>query len=342
MLKKNIITITTALVSLGILTTGCSTGNNSNNSSSTKQQETKVAKKTSSKSTNTQKSKSNQKELGKISTYGLPFGPSWIHIYENGKKTKATFDPNKNMTVKLHKYSIFQIGGSLPNIGETVYRKYRVSDSIEPATLDESSTSDYSKKLSLAGDNTTNGGLQVQFYKLDNIDSDVISKMAFSDLSKYLNAISTNDSSKLPNQSQALLNSMDEANNLRGSAANSYQVMEQYYNKRSAHTDGNNNDATESTYVSVGDDYFLDKKNITQLNVAIYAKVKKTDTDENAIRVDGLTPDYGSSHLYIDQFELTYLLTDDNKWQLANVENKGDSPYNMDTSGSNWITQKQN
>lgn len=342
MFKKSIIAITATLVSLGILLTGCSSGNNSNSAPSTKQQETKVTKKTSSKSNDTQKPKSNQIELGKVSTYGLPFGPSWIHIYENGKKTKATFDPNKNMTVKLHKYSTFQIGGSLPDIGETVNRKYRVSDNLEPATLDESSTSDYSKKLSFAGYKTTNGGLQVHFYKLDNIDSNAISKRAFSDLSQYLNAISTNDSSKLPNQSQALLNSMENANNLRESAANSYQIMEQYYNKRSAHTDGTYDNATESTYISVGDDFFSGKKNITQLNVATYAKVKKTDTDENVLRVDGLTPDYGSSHIYIDQFELSYLLTDDNKWQLANVENKGDSLYDMDTSGSNWITQKQN
>jgi len=331
------------LLSCSILTAGCSAGNVKvkTAASTTRTKETKAEKKQGAiteKKEKAKQAKIRQKALGKVSIYGLPLGPSWLYVYENGKNTKATFDPNNNATVKLHEQSDFQVGGKLPLVGQVMTNELNVNQSSGEATMDEADSSHFTKKITTMSLVGSNDNLEFNFLKLNNIDSKAVSKMAFTDLPKYLEAASTNDASKLPNQSQQLANSLDSSN-IRGDAEASYKVIEQYYDKSTAHTDGS--DLENSTFIRVNDDDNFTPKSSTRLSVATYAKVKKSYIDQHAIRIDGLTPEYGKTTTEIDQFQLIYHLTADNKWELMTVNSFGGSEYAMDTSESKWIVQKQ-
>lgn len=340
--KKSITALAVLLISGGVFMTGCSVGNVTVSDNSRKAEtpkEKKADKARAKKKAAKQKvenAKQKQRARGKEYKYALPKGPSWMYIYDNGKKTSVNIDPNEIHIAKLHEFDKVKFGGSLPVVGELMTEEYSVGTSSDRSTMDESDS--YDKKLSFSKTNTKNE-MNMSFYNLKNADDKEISQMAFNDLPKYLDAASTNDSSKLPNQSKLLISSLD-GTNYRGDSAASFQVMNQYYDKKSSkHSSGGFFDGDHATYVQIGSRPTMELKNATLLFVQTYAKVKKTDTDQHAFRTDD-DADYGSSSTQMEEYQMAYQLTDDNKWQLVSVVGEGESPYSMDTSKSNWIVQK--
>ncbi|MQS75331.1 hypothetical protein [Companilactobacillus halodurans] len=342
-MKKKLVALTTLLIGVGLFGSGCSNAGNVNISNDPKLHKvTKAEKKKNEqqekkdlKQRKKQQKKQWQESLGKEYKYGLIKGPSWLYVYENGKKTDGHLDPDTTDTVKLHEHSKIQLGGELPDVGTVKTRTIPVAGG--QSKIDDEDK--YDRELNLSTINDSGNGLHFILCNLKGNDYQAISNLAFTDLPKYLDALSTNDSSKLPNQSKQLLQTLD-GNNNRGDASASYQVMEQYFNKKSAQTENEADlEADDATYLEIGDDQIMDLKNATQLFVQTFAKVKKTDTDQHALRIDDDSPKYGSSKTEIEEYQMDYQLVD-NKWQLISVVSEGESDYSMDTSKSNWIVQK--
>ncbi|AYE39276.1 hypothetical protein D1B17_11810 [Companilactobacillus zhachilii] len=339
--KKGIIALATLLVSGTFVMAGCSMGNVTinDNSRETKQpKETKAEKSKDVKVEAKKKAQAKQADRGKEYSYGIAKGPTWLYVYDNGKKTDTHFNPDKESVVKLHEYDTFKLGGTLPLVGEQFTRSYSVGQNSSQATMDQSDN--YDKQLGMMSLVDPDNRVKVTFGKISHPDYAGLSKLAFTDLPKYLEAASTNDSSKLPNQSKHLVGNLDNSTNYRGDAAASYQIIEQYFDKKSTKNDEKGPVVGDhATYVSTGNDPLLEETNATQLFIQVFAKVKKTDTDQHAFRTDD-GPKYGSSSTKIEEYQLDYLLNENNNWQLAGVTNVGSSDYAMDTSHSNWIVQK--
>ncbi|WP_125588154.1 hypothetical protein [Companilactobacillus jidongensis] len=346
MSKKNLTALLVLLIGGGFILGGCSAGNVSISDNSTKKEQPKETKadklkeKENAKKEKTEQAKEMEKKRGKEYTYGLPKGPSWMYIYDNGKKTTGHLDPNKTNIVRLHENDALKIGGPLPLVGELFSREFTAAGNSTEATMDDSDKFD--KEFNLERVLSYNSGNGVEMItKLTHLDNQGVSDMAFGDLPKYLDAASTNDPSKLPNQSEELRNSLDGTNNLRGDSAANYQVMEQYFDKKSAlyKSDTDNNfDAEKATYVVIKNNSETSTIGVTNLYVQIFAKVKKTDTDQHEFRTDD-GPKLGSTKTEMEDYQMEYTLRDGN-WELVNVFKGETSPYSMDTSGSNWIIKK--
>ncbi|WP_334330488.1 hypothetical protein [Companilactobacillus sp. HBUAS59699] len=348
--KKGLTALVSVLMGSGILLTGCSIGNVSISDNSTKTEspkktnkETKADKlreKEAAKKEKAEESKRAKEQRGKEYTYGIPHGPAWIHVYANGKKTTAHMDPTKINTVKLHENDTVKFGGPLPLVGNLFTREMNVSGNSSRAKMDDEGKFDKMLSLQSVTFYDDKNGSMI-FYSLKHLDNKGVSDRVFADLPKYLDAASTNDPSKLPNQSDALVKSLDGTNNLRGDSAATYQVIEQYFNKKSALHKNNDNDfhADDATYVQIHNNSETNEVGLTQLYVQVFAKVKKTDTDQHEFRTDG-GPKYGSTSTEMEDYSMEYQLTDDNNWELVNVFKGETSPYSMNTSGSNWIMQK--
>lgn len=339
---KRVIALAVILTGSSILAAGCSkagqvTINDKTSSSSSRKltaserSSERAQSKANSQSASQASAKARSESIGKTYTYGLPLGPSWLHIYTDGKETSGQFDPKQAGTVKLTEHAEFQVGGTLPLVGQLLTKKMSVDDSSSEATMDQSSK--YDRNLTFILDSSSDGHFEHSFEALDNADNQAISKRAFTDLPKYLAALSTNDTSKLPNQSEALSGGL-KSQNINDSVVAKYQVMKQFYNKESA--SNTNGSANHWTYVTIGG-----SKNSTEFAVQVYAKVKKTDVDQLTLRTDGYAK-YGSTSTKIIEYQLLYQLTSDNKdWQLIQVTNDGESDYDMNDSSSQWITQTE-
>ncbi|WP_119326712.1 hypothetical protein [Companilactobacillus musae] len=342
--KKGIAVLILALLSCGGLITGCSAGNVSVGPQKPKEHRLTKSEKKKIKEEDKQAAKrqaiAKQKARGKEYTYALPKGSSWIYIYDNGEKTDSHLDPDTNNTVKLHENDKIKYGGELPLVGHCETGSDVVNANSAEATMDDSDK--YDKSLNFKIASSDNFSLKVMDHSLKNADFKGISQMVFADLPKYLDAAGSNDPSKLPNQSPQLVKSLT-GTNYQGDAKASYQVIEQYFDKRSGDHDdklfnGNQADDDHATYVEIGDDSLVDLKSATQLFVDVFAKVKKTDTDPHAARYDD-GPQYGSSSTKLQEYQMDYELVD-NKWQLISVFKEDESDFSMDTSKSNWIVQK--
>lgn len=344
MKKRGTAILMMALISCGVLATGCSAGNVTIKREEPKEHKITKAEKKQIKKDNEkaakQQAKDKQKARGKEYTYALPKGSSWIYVYDNGEKTGGHLDPTVTNTVKLHEYDKVKLGGELPLVGHFENGETSVNEISSQSTMDDSDKFD--KRLNFDVSGSGDGSLDMIDHNLKKADFKGISQLVFADLPKYLDAAGSNDPSKLPNQSPQLVQSLD-GTNYRGDSAASYKIIEQYFDKNSGkHSDklyeDNHADSDHATYIQMGDEPNLDLKAATQLFVQVFAKVKKTDTDQHAIRIDD-SPEYGSSSTKIEEYQMDYELVD-NKWQLITVINQGESGYSMDTSKSNWIVQK--
>jgi hypothetical protein len=297
----------------------------------------KAAKrKSASKEASKAAASASSKALGDTATYGLPKGPSWLKVYSNGKDTDVHLDPNKVNTVKLQEYASFQLGGTLPWLGIVKSNEWQVGPNSREATLDEESS--FKRGIAPAGANFNTGDTigSLDFNDLKKADHKAISKQVFTDLPMLLDAISTNDKSKLPNQSSELLDSF-RGQNSNNEIRTKYQLEEMYYNKEGADT--TQNGKSNQMYLRVKKDGTNDIDKTT-LGITIFAKVKTTDVNPDMPRVNGLTPSYGETQTEIDAFDLEYTLVDDNKWQLTHVDSSTQSHTALDTSQGSWIVQK--
>lgn len=271
---------------------------------------------------------------GNVQNYGQPYGPTWMHIYVNGKKTKTTLNPEKIAVAKLAENDVISFGNKLPLLGEVKTSSFLVNNNSEQATLDQSES--FKKRINIAGFVNYDYKLYFEIYNLKNIKAKAISKMAFSDLTGYLDAISNNDESKLPNNSSFLKESLKSIN-YQGKPQNSYKLETFYFNKRTALNTINEFDANHDTYLTVGDDTMHNLSNATELTVDIYAKVKKTVLEKDlAAKANSSSSDTTTE---IEEYQMTYQLLN-NKWQLIAVTSVGDSPYAMNTSSKAWIVKK--
>lgn len=345
--KKGLTALVTILIGSSLVLAGCSMGNVSISDNSTKTEapkkthrKTKADKLREKEAAKKGKAEEAKEQRGKEYTYGIPHGPSWMYVYANGKKTTGHMDPTNIDTVKLHENDTVKFGGPLPLVGNLFTGEMSVSVNSARAKMDDEGKFDKMLNLQSVTFYDDKNGSMI-FYSLNHLDNKGVSDMAFADLPKYLDAASTNDPSKLPNQSDALVRSLDGTNNLRGDSAATYQVIEQYFNKKSAlHKKNDNNfHADAATYVQIHNNSETDEVGLTQLYVQVFAKVKKTDTDQHEFRTDD-GPKYGSTSTEMEDYSMEYQLTDDNNWELVNVYKGDASPYSMNTSGSNWITQK--
>ena len=344
MRKKSVLALTTMLVGISVLAAGCSgfghvTINKESSSSSTTSQKRAASKERSSSlaSSKAMSASASVEALGKTYTYGLPYGPSWLYVYYQDQPVNNHFETNKQATVKVPEHAQIKVGGTLPIVGEVLSREAEVSDMSSAADMNESSKYDY--KLTFPWNTSGENHFEVNFGNLTNANQQALAKQAFSDLPKYLAALSTNDKKKLPNQSKQLVTCLD-GDNTTGDVTDKYQVLSQYYDQKSSLNSGDIQHADHQTYVSVGDDTIEGVDNATELNVQVFAKVKKTDVDQMKFRT-GSSDKYGETKLYIEEYQLEYHLVNHNKeWQLQNVVNQGEDTRDIDASGSNWIVQK--
>lgn len=267
----------------------------------------------------------------KSEKYALPKGPEWVHVYVNDKKTSTNLLPDKNVVKELKAEDSVSFGGVLPWINEVKLDEgdsRLVSDISTPATIDESE--EFDRKF-MPINLTHDGTLDTDLVKIEGADNKQISQQIFKDLPIYLEALSTNDKEKLPNQSEGLRNSLD-TNNVRGKPEDYYELQEIYYNKKTSTT----NDDEYGKKITIGEGQKMGTNNVTTLEIPVFAKVKKTP---GASKIVGDDPEYKKTKTKIQNFNMRYVLDTNNEWQLDDVEPGEESEYAMNTTGKNWITK---
>lgn len=319
------------ILSGSLLLTGCSSFGHVKMNQKSNDKSSKISSSTDSSRKASEAAESSKEAVqaqGKKYTYGLPYGPSWLYLYSHGENTGVHFLPNKYAVAKVGENDKIFFSGTLPLVGKVKTSEEDIKST--DATMDDKDK--FQRQLDLLfeiNDNT----LKVEFDRLNNIDNHAVAKQAFTDNIKYLSAVSTNDSKKLPNQSEDLKDSLS-GDSWQDDAKDKYQVIEQYYTKDETQvTDGNDDD---HTYVTTDSD---SETPTTQLEIHIYAKVKVTDIDKDKPRTSS-DEKIGNSHLRLIPYALTYDLVSGNKWQLRDDTAGVDSDYELDTSGTSWISQK--
>ncbi|ULQ49647.1 hypothetical protein [Liquorilactobacillus nagelii] len=271
---------------------------------------------------------------GKVQKYGQPYGPSWLYVYVNGEKSKSALDPEKNAVVKLGKNDVISFAGKLPLIGKVKTPSFPVASNSEQATLDQSNS--FARRFNSVTFVNSDYKLKFEIFKLKNIKAKSVSNMAFSDLTSFLDAVSNNDETKLPNNSSLLEKSL-QATNYQGKVQDSYKLEALYFNKKTASNSNAETDHDHDTYLTVGDDSLNNLSNATELDVDVFAKVKKTIVNKDMAAEANSN---GDATTEIDEYQMIYRLLDNKKWQLISATSVGESPYALDTSSKSWIVKK--
>ncbi|WP_125580629.1 hypothetical protein [Lacticaseibacillus suibinensis] len=331
--------ITLALLSLAVLLGGCSVGNvdMSSHQAPAKKSSSTASQRASAKRQSTAKAKKErQQQLGTKAKYGLPQGPSWLEVYENGKATGAYLSPTKQNVVTLHERSNFTLAGQLPWLGTIKSHAFYVAHEAQDATMDQSAAFKYNLAPDLFA--TTQG-----FYNLGKVEAKVLAKHAFQDLKQFYQAVDDRNAAELPGHSDYLKALWGSTGTVAdsGDLKTRYTVEEQYFNRDSINVDPDSNGADEATYVEIAFDHNdnLDRIYPTRLHIQTYVKMKET---EAAKRLEGgmTNQNYGKSTTSIIEYNVIYQLTNQGQWELREVEEGSSSQYALDQSQGDWLTEK--
>lgn len=331
--------ITLAVLSLGIILGGCGIGNvdMSSHQAPAKKVSSTASQRASAKKQSTAKAKKARQEfLGAKAKYGLPQGPSWLEVYENGKATGAYLSPTKQNVVTLHERSNFTLAGQLPWLGKIKSKSFYVAHEAQGATIDQSESFKYSLSPDLFA-------TEQEFYNLRKEDGKVLANHAFRDLKQFYQAVDDRNAAELPGHADNLKSLWGSTGIVAdsGDLKTRYTVEEQYFNLDSINANPSSEDTAEATYVEIAFDHNdnLDRIYPTRLHIQTYVKMKET---EAAKRLEGgmSNQNYGKSTTAIISYKVIYQLTDQGQWELWEVDEGSSSQYALDQSQGDWITAK--
>lgn len=317
-----------ALIALVATLTGCGKSNAGKSESSSNSRTAQSAKKSKSKSSAAAKASLN-KELAKdkksgqkqqTHRYALPQGPTWLHVYADGKDTGIALNPTKTVVAKLSEDQKVDFIGHLPMVGKVAYGAFPLSSEIADPNLDQAKVADKVISEVVYFQSGSNNVLTVTGLK-------AIAKRAFQDLPKYIAAHNAQDAAKLPNQTESLKNALGDDTDGTGQPKNTYQLQQLYFDKKTG--DASNVDGV-ATYIAVMADDGVNKVS-TNLHLELWAKAKSTPS--------GIYKGDSAPKTVMIKYDMAYQMQG-NQWVLSDVSNQGSSDYAVTTTGKNWITQK--
>lgn len=269
----------------------------------------------------------NIKHYGKIERYALPKGAPWMHVYVNGKETKTTLNNNEYTGMKLGEKDKISFGSDLPLVGTVTTKALEVGKYSQEPGLDQEDTFDkIYAPLTMSE--------RVEAHNLSISKTSKLPKQGFSDVQKYLEAINSNDPSKLPSQQELLVAGIELNKNII--VPYTYELKELYFNKKDA--------SSQDSPIYVDYKIDSDKGYVATLHNRVYAKVKKTEAKENphldiVSEMNGETK-RNKSYTVIESFDLQYYLVDDH-WELYSVTDLEYSRHSLKNK-KDYIIKKVN
>lgn len=269
----------------------------------------------------------NIKHYGKIERYGLPKGAPWMHVYINGKETKTTLNNNELTEMKLGEKDKISFGCNLPLVGTVTTKALEVGKYSQEPMLDHEDSFDKIYAPLTMPEHVEGRNLSIS-------RTSKLPKQGFSDVQKYLEAINSNDPSKLPSQQELLVAGIELNKNI--TVPYTYELKELYFNKKDA--------SLQNSPIYVDYKIDSDKGYVATLHNRIYAKVKKTEAKENPqldiiSEINGETK-RNKSYTVIESYDLQYYLVDDH-WELYSVTNLEYSRHSLKNK-KDYIIKKVN
>lgn len=278
-------------------------------------------------SNNVQAKDTSIKHYGKIERYGLPKGAPWMHVYVNGKETKETLNNNEFTGMRLGEKDKISFGSNLPLVGTVTTKALEVGKYSQEPMLDQEGTFDKIYAPLTMPEHVEERNLSIS-------KTSKLPKQGFSDVQKYLEAVNSNDPSKLPSQQELLVAGIELNKNIPVSYT--YELKELYFNKKDA--------SLQDSPIYVDYKIEPDKGYVAILHNRVYAKVKKTEAKENP-QLDVVSEMNGEtkpnrSYTVIESFDLQYYLVDDH-WELYSVTDLEYSRHSLKNK-KDYIIKKVN
>lgn len=252
--------------------------------------------------------------------YALPQGPSWLHVYADGKNTGIALDPTKTVVAKLSEDQTINFIGHLPMVEKVAYGAFTPATASADPTLDQAKVADKVINEVVYFQSGTDTGLKVTGTK-------AIAKRAFKDLPQYIAAHNAQDATKLPNQTESLKNALGDDTDPTGQPKNTYQLQAVYFNRASA---DDSDDSSTLPYITVMADDGVNKAS-TNLHLEVWVKATATPS--------GVAKGQSKPKTVMVKYGMVYQLQGQ-QWILTDVANQQTSDYAIKTTGTNWMTQK--